>query len=92
MFIFTLNLVGIVLTATGHWPYAKRYTSALVLGNIHVAVLVRNELFGRLLYLVVNTLFAKVSAFTSEDSHYLVRLVRSGAHFGSDWDALRSYR
>ncbi|EEB93402.1 hypothetical protein MPER_07944 [Moniliophthora perniciosa FA553] len=28
-------------------------------GDLQVAILVRNELFGRLLYLIVNTLFAK---------------------------------
>ena len=59
VFTFSLNIIGIALAASGHWPYAVNYTSALILGNIHVAVLVRNELFGRFLYLVVNTLFAK---------------------------------
>jgi len=32
---------------------------ALVLGNLLVAIITRNELFARLLYLIVNTLFAK---------------------------------
>lgn len=32
----------------------------MVLGNLYVAILIRNELFGRCLYLLVNTLFAKV--------------------------------
>lgn len=59
--VMTLNLTGVVLAATGHWPYARRYTGALVLGNLFTAILMRNELFGRFLYLFVNTLFAKVS-------------------------------
>lgn len=42
------------------WHYPRRYTGALVLGNLLVAIMVRNELFGRLLYLIVNTCFAKV--------------------------------
>jgi len=61
VFTLTLNLVGIALAASGHWPYAVKYTSALILGNIHVSVLVRNEIFGRFLYMAVNLLFAKVS-------------------------------
>lgn len=32
----------------------------MVLGNLSVAILVRNEVFGRILYLFVNTCFAKV--------------------------------
>ncbi|GJJ08479.1 hypothetical protein Clacol_002697 [Clathrus columnatus] len=58
-FVMTLNLTGVVLAATGHFPYARKYTGALVLGNLYAAILVRNELFGRFLYLIVNTLFAK---------------------------------
>jgi hypothetical protein len=60
-FVMTLNLVGVILAATGHWPYARKYTGALVLGNLYAAILMRNELFGRFLYLFVNTCFAKVS-------------------------------
>ncbi|KAJ7114964.1 hypothetical protein C8R44DRAFT_710030 [Mycena epipterygia] len=56
-----LNLVGLVLAATGRWQYPRQYTGALVLGNLQVAILMRNELFGRFLYLIVNTLFAKWS-------------------------------
>jgi hypothetical protein len=37
-----------------------KYTSVFVLDNLLLAILVRNELFGRLLYLFVNTFFAKV--------------------------------
>ncbi|EJD44884.1 hypothetical protein AURDEDRAFT_166067 [Auricularia subglabra TFB-10046 SS5] len=58
-FIVTLNLVGVVLAASGHWQYAVDHIAALVLGNLLFAILMRNELFGRLLYLIVNTCFAK---------------------------------
>jgi hypothetical protein len=64
-FVVTLNTVGIVLAATGHFSYAERWTSAMALGNLNVAILVRNELFGRFLYLFVNTCFAKVSIMVS---------------------------
>jgi hypothetical protein len=56
----TLNLAGLLLAATGKWQYPRQYTGAFVLGNLQVAILMRNELFGRFLYLIVNTLFAKV--------------------------------
>lgn len=59
-FVVALNLTGIVCAAAGHWSYARKYTGSMVLGNLLFAILMRNELFGRLLYLVTNTLFAKV--------------------------------
>jgi len=58
-FVVTLNGVGLVLAASGHFPYAEKRTSAMALGNLNFAVLMRNELFGRFLYLFVNTCFAK---------------------------------
>ena len=42
------------------WARGWKYTDALVLGNLGTAILGRNELFGRLLYLLTNMLFAKV--------------------------------
>jgi hypothetical protein len=54
-------LTGLLLAATGVWAYPRQYAGAFVLGNLLVAILMRNELFGRLLYMIVNTLFAKVS-------------------------------
>lgn len=33
----------------------------MALGNLYIAILMRNELFGRFLYLFVNTCFAKVT-------------------------------
>jgi hypothetical protein len=56
----TLNLVGMLLAILNVWTYPRKYTGALVLGNLFTAILIRNELFGRFLYLIVNTLFAKV--------------------------------
>ncbi|KNZ74883.1 hypothetical protein J132_05882 [Termitomyces sp. J132] len=58
-FVVSLNIVGVILAATGKWQYPRHYSGACVLGNLLVAILMRNELFGRLLYLIVNTLFAK---------------------------------
>ncbi|KAF9470004.1 hypothetical protein BDZ94DRAFT_1151315 [Collybia nuda] len=58
-FVVSINIIGMVLSITGKWPYPRRYAGACVLGNLLTAVLMRNELFGRLLYLIVNTLFAR---------------------------------
>jgi hypothetical protein len=57
--VLTLNVIGLILAISGVWQYPRHYTSALVLGNLLVAILMRNELFGRFLYLFVNTCFAK---------------------------------
>ncbi|KAI6039011.1 hypothetical protein EDC04DRAFT_1819498 [Pisolithus marmoratus] len=57
--VFTLNVVGLGFAIAGLWPYAKEHPGALVLGNLNFAVLMRNELFGRILYSSVNTCFAK---------------------------------
>lgn len=45
---------------SGRWPYATKYAGAFAVGNFNVSILMRNEIFGRALYLIVNTLFAKV--------------------------------
>ncbi len=50
--VTTLNLVGIVLAAVGKFPYADDHLGALVLGNLLCAILMRNELFLRFLYLI----------------------------------------
>ena len=60
MFTVTWNIIALLLTLAGKWAYAQSHAGAFVLGNILIAILVRNELFGRLLYLIVNTLFSKV--------------------------------
>jgi hypothetical protein len=59
-FIVLLNIVGLTLAIMDVWPYPRNYSDALALGNLLTAILVRNELFGRFLYLLVNKLFAKV--------------------------------
>ncbi|TFK74013.1 hypothetical protein BDN72DRAFT_854377 [Pluteus cervinus] len=58
-FVMTMNLIALFLAIIGKWNYPRKYTGAFVLGNLQIAILMRNELFGRLLYLVVNALFAK---------------------------------
>ncbi len=65
-FIVLLNIAGLIVAIMDVWPYPRNYADALVLGNLLTAILVRNELFGRLFYLLVNKLFAKVRGiFTS---------------------------
>jgi hypothetical protein len=60
-FIVLLNLAGLVVAVMDVWPYPRNYTDAMILGNLLMAILVRNELFGRFMYLLVNKLFARVS-------------------------------
>ena len=59
--VIALNAVGIAFAASGHFQYAEKWTTAMALGNLNCAILMRNELFGRFLYLFVNTCFAKVT-------------------------------
>jgi len=47
-----LNLAGIITAALGRFPYAENHLGALVLGNLLCAILMRNELFLRFLYLI----------------------------------------
>lgn len=58
--VVSINFVGLLLAALNIWTYPRHYTGAFVLGNLLFAILMRNELFGRLLYLIVNKCFAKV--------------------------------
>jgi hypothetical protein len=51
-FVTLLNLVGIIMTALGRFPYAENHLGALVLGNLLCAILMRNELFLRFLYTI----------------------------------------
>ncbi|KAG8893039.1 hypothetical protein FRB99_002219, partial [Tulasnella sp. 403] len=57
--VVVLNGIGIILAALDRFPYAKHNIGALILGNLCTAVLMRNEIFGRILYLLVNTLLRK---------------------------------
>jgi hypothetical protein len=76
--VVLFNAIGIVLAATGVWNYPRNYTSALVLGNLLTAILMRNELFGRFLYLFVNTLFAKVSSILEFEVFDILTSINSG--------------
>lgn len=61
-FCFGFNMIGLTLAASGHFPYGVKYAGAIVVANFYTAILMRNEVFGRLLYWIVNTFFAKVCA------------------------------
>jgi hypothetical protein len=51
-FVTLFNLTGIIMAALGRFPYAETHLGALVLGNLLLAILMRNELWMRFLYLV----------------------------------------
>lgn len=51
-FVTLLNLTGIIMAALGRFPYADNHLGALVLGNLLGAILMRNELFLRFLYII----------------------------------------
>jgi hypothetical protein len=51
-FVTLLNLTGIILAACGRFKYAEDHLGALVLGNLLTAILMRNELWMRFLYLI----------------------------------------
>ncbi|KZV83649.1 hypothetical protein EXIGLDRAFT_307079 [Exidia glandulosa HHB12029] len=59
LFVITLNTIGLLFAILGRFPYAENHSGALVLGNLLAAIMVRNEIFGRFLYLFVNILFAE---------------------------------
>ncbi len=64
-FVTLLNLTGIVLAACNRFPYAENHLGALVLGNLLMAVLMRNELFLRFLYIISIYGLRSVSCLTS---------------------------
>jgi len=51
-FIILLNTVGIIMTALGRFRYGEDHLGAIVLGNLLMAILFRNELWMRFLYIV----------------------------------------
>lgn len=51
-FVTLLNLTGIILAACGRFKYAENHLGALVLGNLLCAILMRNELWMRFLYML----------------------------------------
>jgi len=50
-FVTLLNLTGIIMAALNRFHYAEDHLGALVLGNLLCAILFRNELFMRFLYM-----------------------------------------
>jgi hypothetical protein len=52
IFVTLLNLTGIIMAALGRFRYAENHLGALVLGNLLCAILFRNELFLRFLYII----------------------------------------
>jgi len=87
-----LNFVGILLAALNVWVYARKYTGALVLGNLFTAILIRNELFGRILYLIINTIFAKVGFTRANEPVYsMLTHILSGLLYGFDLAVLQSF-
>ncbi|XP_058103603.1 adenylate-forming reductase 03009-like [Magnolia sinica] len=46
----TLNILGLVLAATGHFPYARRKAALFSIGNILALTLCRSEAFLRLVF------------------------------------------
>jgi hypothetical protein len=46
-----LNTLGIIMATLGRFRYANEHLGALVLGNLLMAILMRNELFLRFLYI-----------------------------------------
>ncbi|KAF4965256.1 hypothetical protein FSARC_6925 [Fusarium sarcochroum] len=59
----SLNLAAMISAGLGHFSYAVNNSGAMVLGNLLFAVLVRNELFMRMLYTV--TIFSLRSVLGS---------------------------
>ncbi|PKS08485.1 hypothetical protein jhhlp_004868 [Lomentospora prolificans] len=51
-FVVLLNITGIIMAALGKFKYAENHLGALVLGNLLCAILMRNELFLRILYTI----------------------------------------
>jgi len=51
-FITLLNLAGMIMAALNRFHYAENHLGALVLGNLLLAILMRNELFLRFLYTI----------------------------------------
>ncbi|EKM82963.1 hypothetical protein AGABI1DRAFT_111490 [Agaricus bisporus var. burnettii JB137-S8] len=59
VFVVAFNLTGLIISACEDFPYAHQYAGTIAVANLNFAVLMRNEIFGRALYLFFNTFFAK---------------------------------
>lgn len=49
---FGLNLIGAAMELSGHWAWSNRHVTALVVGNVLIAIAIRSEWVLRLLYWV----------------------------------------
>lgn len=88
--VTVLNALGILLAALGKFPYADKHSGALVLGNLLAAVLFRNELFLRFLYIVAIYGLRGVSSPTMTDHDGMVLTGFSGRRCASRLGRLRS--
>lgn len=52
IFCILLNLTGMIMAGLGRFKYAENHLGSLVLGNLLSAILMRNELFLRCLYII----------------------------------------
>lgn len=77
-FVTLLNLTGIILSALGRFTYAENHLGALVLGNLLMAVLMRNELFLRCLYIIAIYGLRSVCGPASNVSSTLANGINSG--------------
>ena len=85
-FVVIFNLIGIILAATGHFRYAENHLGALVLGNLLMAILMRNELFVRFLYLIAIYGLRSVR-FPRPSPTSLLTIVYSGRRYTSSWQS-----
>jgi hypothetical protein len=77
-------MIGLGLASSGHFPYAVKYAGSIAVANLNFAILMRNEVFGRFLYLFFNTLFAKVCITLLQIlTQALTRRIDSGRRCGS---------
>lgn len=66
-FVVLFNVLGIILAALGRFKYAENHLGALVLGNLLCAILMRNELFVRFLYVLAIYGLRSVSTLSYEN-------------------------
>jgi hypothetical protein len=81
--VLSLNILFLALAISGKWQYPLDNTGIFILGNFLIAILMRCEIFTRILYLSVNSLFARVIVSTltyqkpTTDGHAVATIVVS---------------
>lgn len=80
-----LNLTGIIMASLDKFPYAKDHSGALVLGNLLCAVMFRNELFLRFLYMVSIYGLRFVSVHTCYRDSILLTILQWAPLFMKVW-------